>query len=166
MRDRSRRRKITFVVLAVVSLGLAWLAHDYGRFPGDLPVTLALQHFQNRPFLAVMEGISWVIDNWKGSILVIIAGFIFWRKVGVLEGGMVLLSGLFTGANELFKIIVNRPRPAAGLVQVFVVENGKSFPSGHSFFAVAVLGFIAYLLAVRQSKVVPETTGRFRSALF
>jgi undecaprenyl-diphosphatase len=152
MGDISRRLKITVGVLAVAGLALGWLAHNYGRFPGDLPVTLALQTFQSRPFLAAMEGISYVIDNWKGTIVVVIAAFIFWRKTSVLEGAMILLSGLFTAANELIKIIVNRPRPNADLVKVYIVESGKSFPSGHSFFAVAVLGFIAYLIASHQSK--------------
>ncbi|MDO8577880.1 MAG: phosphatase PAP2 family protein [Dehalococcoidales bacterium] len=153
MLDQIRRNEIAFGVLAVASLVLAWLAHYYTRFPGDLQVTLALQTFQNRLFLAVMEGISYVIDNWKGIIVVVIAAFIFWRAIGVLEGSMILLAGLFTGANEILKIIVNRPRPTADLIQVFVVESEKTFPSGHAFFAVAVLGFIAYLIATRQSKL-------------
>jgi len=152
MGGRSRRRKMIVGSLAIGGLVLGWLAHNYTRFPGDLPVTLALQAFQSRPFLTAMEVVSYVIDNWKGTIVVIIAAFIFWRKVGVLEGSMILLSGLFTAANELFKIIVNRPRPNSVLVKVYIVESGKSFPSGHSFFAVAVLGFIAYLIASQRSK--------------
>ncbi len=153
MWDQSRRSQITFIVLAVAGLVLGWLAHNYTRFPGDLQVTLVLQNFHNRVLLAVMEGLSYVIADWKGIILVVIAAVIFWRTIGVVEGSMILLAGLFTGSNEIFKIIVNRPRPTADLIQVFVVESEKSFPSGHAFFAVAVLGFIAYLITTRQSKL-------------
>jgi membrane-associated phospholipid phosphatase len=152
MRNLSRRRKIVLSVLVVTSLVLGWLAHNYSRFPGDLQITLALQTIQSRPFLMAMEGISYVIADWEGIIFVVIAAVIVWRTMGVWEGGMVLLSGLFAAANELFKLMVNQPRPTADLVKIFVVETGTSFPSGHSFFAVAVFGFTAYLIATRQSK--------------
>lgn len=152
MRDQSKRFKITFCILAAACIILGFLAHFYTRFPGDLQVSRLLQSFENQPFLATMEAVSYTIGNWRGVVVVGVASLIVWRLNGKVEAIMILLSGLFTGVNELFKLIVNRPRPANDLVQVFVIETEKSFPSGHAFFTVAVLGFICYLIAVRQSK--------------
>lgn len=142
--------KVLLYVMAAAGLLLGWFAHYQTRFPGDLEVSLLLQSFQSQPFLNAMEIISYVIGSWRGMIVFAAAAMIVWRSTGPLEGFTVLLSGLFTGANELFKILVNRPRPSSELVHIYVNEIGKSFPSGHSFFAVAVLGFLCYIIATNQ----------------
>jgi membrane-associated phospholipid phosphatase len=144
--------KIAFVLLLSASLILGWFARNYLNFPGDLEISSALQTVQSRWSLAAMEGVSWIVDSWKGAIVVLIAAFIFWRAYGKMEGIVLLAAGLFTAANELFKLVVNRPRPTADAVHVFAVETGKSFPSGHAFFAVAIIGLIAYLAVIHTVK--------------
>lgn len=152
MRENAMRVKIIFGLLAVLGLILSVLAHFEPRFPGDLRVTLLFQSVHSQPLLTAMKGVSYVTGDWKAAILVIVSGIIVWRYLGGLEGGMVVFSGLISTINEAFKILINRPRPPAELVDVFVAETGKSFPSGHAFLAVVVLGMIAYLLVAHQTK--------------
>ncbi len=55
----------------------------------------------------------------------------------------MLFSVLFSGiTNVILKNIFDRPRPRVS----YYIENGFSFPSGHSTIAVAFYGFIAYFL--------------------
>lgn len=144
--------RIIFGALAVFGVLLAVLAHFEPRFPGDLPVTALFQSLHSQPLLNAMKGISYVTGDWRGSVIVIIGGIIFWMSMGRLEGMALIFSGLISAINGLFKILVGRPRPAADLVNVFVTETGKSFPSGHAFFSVVVLGMMAYLIIIHQTK--------------
>ena len=144
--------KIIFGVLAILGAALALSAHFEPYFPGDLPVTLLFQSIHSQPLVNAMKGISYVTGDWRGAILVIVSGIIFWRSLGKLEGMALILSGVISTINEAFKIVIGRPRPVADLVNVFVVETGKSFPSGHAFMAVVVLGMMAYLIITHQTK--------------
>jgi undecaprenyl-diphosphatase len=45
----------------------------------------------------------------------------------------------------LLKFIVDRPRPTAEVVDILYPVGGLSFPSGHAFMAVAMLGAVFYL---------------------
>lgn len=150
--DNIRPTKIIFGALAVLGFILSLLAHFNPRFPGDLPVTLAFQSIHNQPILNAMKGISYVTGDWRGAVLVIVSGIIFWRYLGRLEGVVLIFSGVISTINEVFKIVIGRPRPAADMVHVFVAETGKSFPSGHAFLSVVVLGMMAYLLITHQTK--------------
>lgn len=150
--DNTRPPRIIFGVLAVIGVTLAILAHFEPRFPGDLPVTLLFQSIHSQPLLNAMKGISYVTGDWRGAVLIIVSGILFWRSLGRLEGVVLIFSGVISTINEVFKIVIGRPRPAADLVNVLVAETGKSFPSGHAFLSVVVLGMMAYLIVTRQTK--------------
>ena len=51
--------------------------------------------------------------------------------------------GMASIVNLMVKYIVKRPRPD---VVALIVERGYSFPSGHSMLAMAVFGYIAYVI--------------------
>jgi len=138
--------------LTILAITLSILAHLYSRFPGDLQLTLLFQSVHSNSLLAVMKVISYITDGWRAAIIVIIGSIISWHRLGRLEGSLVMLAGLSTFTKELFKVVINRPRPTADLVSVFVAESGKSFPSGHALFAVVVLGFLGYLAVTNQHK--------------
>ena len=144
--------RIIFAVLAVLGVVLAVLAHFEPRFPGDLPVTLLFQSIHSQPLLSAMKGISYVTGDWRGAVIAIVGGIIFWRTLGRLEGIALIFSGAISALNGVFKIVIGRPRPEADLVNVFVAETGKSFPSGHVFWAVVVPGMMAYLIIIHQTK--------------
>lgn len=143
---------VAFGGLVIFALTLSVLAHYESRFPGDLEVTLLFQSIDSRPLLMAMRGVSYMTGEWRAAIVVVVTGIITWWSLGGLEGSMVVLSGLTATVNEAFQIVINRPRPVADLVNVFVVETGASFPSGHAFFAVVVLGVLSYLTIAHQTK--------------
>lgn len=152
MFEKARRTQFIFGTLAVLGLILSVFAHFASRFPGDLPVTLLFQSLHSQPLMNAMKGISYVTGDWRGAVIAIVGGVIFWRTLGRLEGIALIFSGAISAINGVFKIVIGRPRPVADLVNVFVVETGKSFPSGHAFFSVVVLGMMAYLIIIHQTK--------------
>jgi len=106
--------------LTILAITLSILAHLYSRFPGDLQLTLLFQSVHSNSLLAVMKVISYITDGWRAAIIVIIGSIISWHRLGRLEGSLVMLAGLSTFTKELFKVVINRPRPTADLVSVFV----------------------------------------------
>jgi undecaprenyl-diphosphatase len=70
---------------------------------------------------------------------------------------MVLLAAtmLSQATNAALKLIVGRPRPEDGLVQVTEQANGLSFPSGHTMGTVVFCGIIVYLSfhLIRQRQI-------------
>lgn len=152
MFEKGRRTRIIFGTLVVLGLIISVFAHFASRFPGDLAVSLWFQSFHGQWLLDAMKGISYVTGDWRGAIIVIAGGIIFWRALGRLEGIALIFSGAILTINGVLKLLIGRPRPAADLVNIFMVETGKSFPSGHAFFSVVVLGMMAYLIIMSQTK--------------
>lgn len=56
---------------------------------------------------------------------------------------MTINLGLVTLFNQLLKLIVQRPRPVG---YNLIMEDGYSFPSGHSMVSLAFYGFLIYLI--------------------
>jgi hypothetical protein len=56
------------------------------------------------------------------------------------------VAGLLTLVNTVLKLIIGRPRPPAHLVQVLSSEKDNGFLSGYAFFAIVILGLLAFLL--------------------
>lgn len=148
-RNLSRSEIITGVVLTVLSVIISLEAHFESHFPGDLGVARFLQSNHSNGLLTAMKGISYISGGWPAAILVVICCIVLWRWVGKLEGLSMAAVGLTTLIGELLKILINRPRPSADMVTVYVSESSKSFPSGHSLFAVMFFGMLAYLAVTR-----------------
>jgi undecaprenyl-diphosphatase len=92
-----------------------------------------------------MEWASLLFGDWHAVLLVIVAGMLVWWQLGRLEGILIPVAGLISLINYVFKIVINRPRPSPDVVRVLISEQGKTFPSGHTFFATIFLGILAYL---------------------
>ena len=107
-------------------------------------MTLWFQSADNQLLLTMMKAVSYAAGGWRAAVII-------WRYLGRLEAGFVVLSGMITPINDVFKSLIDRPRPAADLVSVLVATDGESFPSGHTFFAIVVFGTLAYLAVTYQS---------------
>jgi membrane-associated phospholipid phosphatase len=132
----------TLTVLAVV---FSVYAHWIPYFPVDLRLTLLFQSIHSNVLLLVMKDVSYIFASWRSAILVLISITIFWWCLGRFKATLIIAAGISSLLNSVFKIAVGRPRPTPDLVTVYVTETGKSFPSGHAFFAAVFLGLVAYL---------------------
>jgi undecaprenyl-diphosphatase len=119
------------------------------RFPGDLSLALSLQSFDNPALRSSMEWVSFLAGSWRAALLVMAVSAIIWRLWGWKESALLAGAAVVSLIHLALKVAVNRPRPAANLVQVLSLETNNGFPSGHAFWAILVLGLLAYFIAVR-----------------
>lgn len=77
------------------------------------------------------------------SALILGAAIVFWMMHLRLEALFVVaLSVLSSVMNVGIKVLVNRPRPNAKLVEIIQQAGGQSFPSGHVMSYVAFFGLL------------------------
>jgi len=136
--------KLIIGFLAILALIISIYARFTLRFPGDLYLTLHLQSFDNHFLLSFMDSISFIFGGWSSVLVVVIISIIVWWRIGRLEAIMIPVGGLLTLVNTALKLAINRPRPSADLVHILSREQGNGFPSGHAFFAIVILGLLAY----------------------
>ena len=145
LRNRSESKPLIVAgVLAILAIALSIYAHSLPYFPGDLSLTVFIQSLDGNALLSVMKWASFAFEGWRAYALVIVIGIVVWWKLGKLRAALAVSAGLSTTLNAALKIAVDRPRPAADLIQVHEVELSGSFPSGHAFFVTVVLGLAAY----------------------
>ena len=139
-------RKLLIIVgaIAVFTIALSIYAHSLPYLPGDLSLTIFIQSLDGNALLSVMKWASFAFEGWRAYALVIVIGIVVWWKLGKLRAALAVSAGLSTTLNAALKIAVARPRPAADLIRVWEIEQDKSFPSGHAFYVMAVLGLAAY----------------------
>lgn len=85
------------------------------------------------------------ITQLGGAIFVIILAIVLLisikdKKIGIL---IWLNLAITTLLNQIFKFIVQRPRPIGFRI---IDEKGYSFPSGHSMVSMAFYGFLIYII--------------------
>ena len=138
-------RVVLFLAIGAFAM-LTFLVETTPSFPIDLEITLAIQSIDS-PFF---EGLMWLI-SWPGFlpqsiIITLLIAFLLYIYRLRWESVTSLLAAIVSGVtNELVKNIIQRPRPASGLVDVFAVLKSYSFPSGHVMFYVSFFGFLWYL---------------------
>jgi membrane-associated phospholipid phosphatase len=140
---------LTFLVLRADLLPTSW----------DINVTHEIQEFPYMPVGAILVAVSepgfqpW---NWLlVSAVVLSALFIFRRPIEALFIALAGAGGLFV---ELFKNIIDRPRPTPEFVTVTGHLQSYSFPSGHVTTYTIVFGFLFYLTYVHIHKRAPLRT--------
>jgi undecaprenyl-diphosphatase len=142
----SRTAKSLLMIYAVVLLlftVLAWWVHAYPVNQFDLLITREFQ--ENRaPWLhLLMAFISYPGSTLVLPVLIVLAAVILWVLGLRLEA--VVVVGISTASailNVLIKLLVARPRPTAGLVEMLQRALGTSFPSGHVMAYLAFWGVL------------------------
>jgi membrane-associated phospholipid phosphatase len=142
----SRTAKSLLSIYAVVLLlfaVLAWWVHAY---PVDQPDLLITREFQENP--APWLHLLMVLISYPGSTpvlpaLIVLAAAICWVLGLRLEAVVVVgLSTVSVILDVLIKLLVARPRPTTGLVEMFQRAMGTSFPSGHVMAYLAFWGLL------------------------
>lgn len=108
--------------------------------------TAVFHYFQDRqqPWVrTLMAGVSLLASGWAISGVSAIDLLIFWRKPAARVGAVSFLLAVAGGQGVVYglKALFQRARP-----EPIFASLGYSFPSGHSFAAVTIYGFLAYWL--------------------
>jgi membrane-associated phospholipid phosphatase len=158
VKSNFRRRFIVAAGLLLLSIIMGIFAHYTLYFPGDLQVTHIVQSVQTPLLVSLMIDLSQAFTGIPAVVMVVVLAVIMWWRLGRLEGLFMAAGGLLAPLNELFKIIVQRPRPTANLVQILLPAIDLGFPSGHAYFATMTLGMVSYFvgryIANRPLKIV------------
>ncbi len=134
------------IVAVVVFMILAVLAKTIAYFTLDVTITRALQTFHAGWFDALMGALSWIgfaPQAWVISLVVLL--FLY---VSGLKWETVVIFASLIGSSALglgIKLLINRPRPSADLVNVINQLKDYSFPSGHVLFFTTFFGFLLFL---------------------
>jgi membrane-associated phospholipid phosphatase len=135
--------------LAILAALLCIWAHWEPRFPGDLRLTLLVQSIDSKALDSIMEWVSLLTGGWRAPVLIVAGSIMAWRRLGMWEAGLVLMTWLSSPIDSGLKLVIDRPRPTPDLIRVFQDEQGNSFPSGHAFLAIVFWGLLAYLALTR-----------------
>lgn len=119
---------------------LAVYVHTHPVLAVDVAISQEFQE-QRAPWLLNFMIFISLLGNYPlvfAPLIVLTAG-VFWIANSRLEALYILiLSGVSRILNSSLKLLINRPRPTASLVEIFQGATGKSFPSGH------VMSYVAY----------------------
>ncbi len=130
------------IQLTLFALLAGWV-YEHPVTAIDVAIT---QEFQENlaPWLqTVMRVISYPGSSFLLPALIVLAGFAFWLLGLRLEALVtVTLSIVSAVLNAGIKIIVHRPRPTDGPVEVLQGAAGNSFPSGHVMAYLAFWGLL------------------------
>jgi len=130
---------VTFIILAV-------LAKTAAYFTFDVTITHAVQNFNAGWFDALMRTLTWI--GFAPQAYVITLGILFFLFASGLKWETVVTFVSVLGSSALgvgIKVLVDRPRPSADLVNVINQLKDYSFPSGHVLFFTTFFGFLLFL---------------------
>lgn len=131
---------VLFVLFAI----LAWYVYYNPVLPLDIMITREFQE-QNLPWLkGLMIAVSWLGTSlFFSALIVLVTAAAFWLVGLRLESVLIVaLSGVSALLNAALKLLINRPRPNARLVEIITAATGQSFPSGHVMSYVAFFGLL------------------------
>ncbi len=146
------KRKMHYFIFALIGLFVILTSVVY-----FLPTTIIDYEFSEEvqehksPFLHfLMLAISWFGSNWVAVGLVAGTAILFLIFKYFKEALFVLFTVAIWVITWVIKVIINRPRPSADIVEVMVKAKHQSFPSGHTSFYVVFFGFLIFLMLVRH----------------
>jgi membrane-associated phospholipid phosphatase len=151
--DERRRHRLLLrgMLMALILISsLALLARLYTVLPIDVWFTQELQEHQWALVARIMYGISIFGYSPWSAITVAIGTALVGLLLGWRDGLYLLAITIGQGlVNAAVKWAIGRPRPIDGAIEVFVPEQGFSFPSGHVMFYTVFFGFILFLVLIR-----------------
>ena len=146
MNKSLRNRLIIGILLLIISAILAVFAHSRPYFPGDIPVMQFVQTRSSNFLTSFMTIVSNSSTGIPAVLLVIALVLIIWWRLGKLEAIFMAAAGVLSPIANLFKLIIEQPRPPATIANIILPIGGLGFPSGHAFFAAMMLGMLIYFI--------------------
>lgn len=138
---------LTYLISAVMAfIVLAVLAKTIAYFTFDVTITRALQTFHAGWFDALMRALTWI--GFAPQAWIITLGILVFLYASGLKWETVVAAASVLGISVLglaIKVLVDRPRPSADLVNVINQLKDYSFPSAHVLFFATFFGFLLFL---------------------
>jgi membrane-associated phospholipid phosphatase len=152
-----------FYLVGLIGFSLLTLfAYFNSYFGWDLRVARTLQSLPIPGLFEFMRIMSIFGDREKPYLITFFTIIILLLiKLRYEAAGLLLSTAGSAILDNLFKILINRPRPSTDLVNVFRTIKSKSFPSGHVTFYVCYFGFLFLIFYV----LLPRGTWIRRFAL-
>jgi undecaprenyl-diphosphatase len=130
---------VVFLVLAVLTKTIAY-------FTFDVTITQAVQLFNPPWFNLLMAALTWIGFGPQVYVITLLILFLLYASGLKWETVVAFISVMGSSALGLgIKVLIDRPRPAANLVNVISQLNDFSFPSGHVLFFTVFFGFLIFL---------------------
>ena len=131
----------------VLFLALAEDVFNDDVMKGDIiGYTFISTYLINDSVTPIMKCITWFGSALCLILMSFLSFFLFKdKKVSILVCVNLVVITVF---NQLFKFILQRPRPSDFRI---IEESGYSFPSGHSMVSMAFYGFLIYLIYKKVS---------------
>lgn len=144
---RSLLLAITMAYLVFLT-SIGYLASDVDRFPGEEDVSTWVQSWRATWLDHLMKGISAPGFTQVAVPMVALAALLLFLK-GMRKESLLIPVAVVAGQviNSVLKVIIARPRPGSGLVEILHKSDGFAFPSGHVVFFTLFLGTLAVMLA-------------------
>ena len=136
---------LKWIILFICLIGFLALAEDVFNkeiMNGDIIGYKFISTFLISDFATP---IAKFITNFGGAIFIAVVAIFLAIIIKNKKIGISIITNLviITGLNQLFKIILQRPRPTEYRI---IQETGYSFPSGHSMISMAFYGYLIYLI--------------------
>ncbi len=137
----------TYLIAAVVVfIVLAVLAKTVAYFTFDVTITHAVQEYNAGWFNILMQVLTWI--GFTPQSYVITGVILLFLFASGLKWETVIAFVSVVGSSALgigIKVLIDRPRPSANLVNVMSQLKDYSFPSGHVLFFTTFFGFMLFL---------------------
>jgi membrane-associated phospholipid phosphatase len=134
------RRGLAIYASCIALFGVfCYFAHRYDYFPGDLAISHWLEGSRTDGLTTAMRYAPYAI----GLAVVVVLFFRLWWRRLIAIAITTSAAGLIAW---ILKLIVSRPRPTPDLIEVIADTQGSGFPSGHTAMAIALGGFLIYLM--------------------
>ncbi|MGM9881901.1 MAG: phosphatase PAP2 family protein [Bacilli bacterium] len=128
-------------ILAVIVLFFTIKVFNEEDMKSDIIGYNFVSYFISDNVTVFMKIVTW----FGGGVCLIILTILSWIFIKNKKIDIAITSNLviITILNTLFKYILQRPRPEGHQI---IVQNGYSFPSGHSMIGMAFYGYLIYLV--------------------
>lgn len=141
----SHKVRLFYLILAFVIFSLIISLIPITGF--DIAISRSLQEINSQVFNQVMWFVTSLGNQPMMVFLVATATLILFfsglRREAVISS---LSAALSTLSGSFIKLLIDRPRPSAGMVKVSVWLSDKSYPSNHVLVFTVFFGFLLYLL--------------------
>lgn len=135
------------IFAAVIALGFAVV--DHLTQSNDVTLEKTLQAVHNPAFFGLMDWVSAIGYPIESAAIAVAAVLTLWVLRLRLEALFVALANIADGIGDLVKSLVERHRPLADVVHVYIHLHSYSFPSGHTVHYTAFYGMLIVVILSR-----------------